>query len=170
MKTWVWIVIAIVVILIIAAIVMAAMRKKKEQNRNRAGEIRQQAASQATDVQRREAEARETEARAAQARAQAERLEADAKDKSSTAEQHRNEHLENLQRADEMDPDVNTKSKDYEGPDTSRTYSSDGTGDTSDRNYSSTEGTNDEGTYTAREERTEVTEERGGPDNGSHRV
>ena len=74
------------------------------------------------------AAARETEAEAAAARAEAERrqaqadrLEAEAADRHRAATDVRDEHQGRLQQADELDPDVNTKSKDYTGPDTAAT-------------------------------------------------
>ncbi|MFZ5847305.1 MAG: hypothetical protein ACOYX5_07995, partial [Actinomycetota bacterium] len=62
-STIVWIVvIAIAVVALLAAIAVAASRKKKERNRAHAAELREQAAEQVSDVQRREALAKETEA------------------------------------------------------------------------------------------------------------
>lgn len=113
-STIVWIVvIAIAVVALLAAIAVAASRKKKERNRAHAAELREQAAEQVSDVQRREALAKETEAKAAAARAEAERkaaeaerLEAEAQDRAQAADRHRQEHQEHLRKADELDPDV----------------------------------------------------------------
>jgi preprotein translocase subunit SecF len=123
MQWWIWLIIAIVVVAIIAAIVMAGNKKKKERDRSRAGELREEAAVKATDVQQHDARARETEARAAEARAESERkqaeadrLAAQAQDRTRTADEHREEHQEHLRRADELDPDVDHKSDEYAGP------------------------------------------------------
>jgi hypothetical protein len=124
MPSWViWVIVAIVVIAVIAAVVAATSKKKQERNRTRAGELREQAAAQATGVQQREAHAKETEARAAEARAEAdrkqaeaERLQAEARDRQQTAEGYRDQHAENLRQADELDPDVDTRREDYTGP------------------------------------------------------
>jgi hypothetical protein len=124
MPSWlIWVIVAIIVIAVIAAVVAASTKRKKEQNRARAGELREQAAAQATGLQQREAHARETEARAAEARAEAdrkqaeaERLEAEARDRHETAAGYRDQHAENLRRADELDPDVDTSRDDYTPP------------------------------------------------------
>jgi len=124
MPQWlIWLIIAVVVIAIIIAVVAATRRRKQTVNRERAGELREQAAAQATGVQQRHAHAQETEAAAAAARAEADRkqaeaqrLEAEAEERRRTAEGYRSEHQETLQRADELDPDVNTRSDEYAGP------------------------------------------------------
>ena len=124
MPSWlIWVIVAIIVIAVIAAVVAASTKRKQEQKRTRAGELREQAAAQATGLQQREAHARETEARAAEARAEAdrkqaeaERLEAEARDRHETAAGYRDQHAENLRRADELDPDVDTSRDGYEPP------------------------------------------------------
>ena len=129
MPSWlIWVIVAIIVIAVIAAVVAASTKRKKQQNRTRAGELREQAAAQATGLQQREAHARETEARAAEARAEAERkqaeaerLEAEARDRHETAAGYRDQHVENLRRADELDPDVDTRDEAYTGPETAGT-------------------------------------------------
>ena len=122
MPSWlIWVIVAIIVIAVIAAVVAASTKRKQQQRRTRAGELREQAAAQATGLQQREAHARETEARAAEAhaeaerkQAEAERLEAEARHRHETAAGHRDQHAENLRRADELDPDVDTRRDDYE--------------------------------------------------------
>ena len=124
MPSWlIWVIVAIIVIAVIAAVVAASTKRKQQQRRTRAGELREQAAAQATGLQQREAHARETEARAAEARAEAdrkqaeaERLAAEARDRHETAAGYRDQHAENLRRADELDPDVDTQREDYEPP------------------------------------------------------
>lgn len=114
MSPWVWIIVALVVIALVAVIAVMANRKKRERNRAQATELREKARHEATDIQRKEALARETEAKAAAARAEAdrraaeaERLEAEAQQRAHAAGQRRDEHQEQLRRADELDPDVN---------------------------------------------------------------
>ena len=124
MPSWlIWVIVAIILIAVIAAVVAASTKRKRAKNRTRAGELREQAAAQATGLQQREAHARETEARAAEARAEAdrkqaeaERLEAEARDRHETAAGYRGQHVENLRRADELDPDVDTTDEGYEPP------------------------------------------------------
>ena len=107
------VVVAVVVIAIIAAVAAAANKRKKAHNRERAAEIREYATTQATKLEKHEARARETEAAAAASRAEAERkaaeaqrLEAEAAERQHVAAAHRDEHQEQLRRADELDPDV----------------------------------------------------------------
>ncbi len=126
MPSWViWVIVAIVVVAVIAAILAASKKKKQERDRTRASEIREEAAEKATTVQQREARAKETEAEAAAARAEADRkqaeaqrLEAEATERQRAAEEHRAEHQDHLRRADELDPDVDTKHDDYVAPGT----------------------------------------------------
>jgi hypothetical protein len=137
MPSWlIWVIVAIILIAVIAAVVAASTKRKRAKNRTRAGELREQAAAQATGLQQREAHARETEARAAEARAEAdrkqaeaERLEAEARDRHQTAAGYRGQHVENLRRADELDPDVDTTDEGYEPPAAAGT----GTAATTDR-------------------------------------
>jgi uncharacterized membrane protein YdfJ with MMPL/SSD domain len=124
MPSWlIWVIVAIVVIAVIAAVVVASNKKKQERNRTRAGELREQAAAQASGLQQREAQAKETDAKAAMARAEAdrkqaeaERLEAEAHERHQTAAGYREQHVDNLRQADELDPDVDTRSDEYAGP------------------------------------------------------
>ena len=124
MPSWViWVIVAIVVVAVIAAVLAASKKKKQERDRTRASEIREEAAEKATTVQQREARAKETEAEAAAARAEADRkqaeaqrLEAEATERQRAAEEHRAEHQDHLRRADELDPDVDTKHDDYVAP------------------------------------------------------
>jgi FtsZ-interacting cell division protein ZipA len=121
-----WILIIIVVLVLIAVVVglVSASRKRRETaHRERAEELRDHAATQATDLQQHDARAKETEARAAQAKAEAERkqaeaerLEAEAADRRRAAEDHREQHHETLREADELDPDVDTRHEEYHGP------------------------------------------------------
>lgn len=135
MPSWlIWVIIAIIVIAVLAAVLVAGNRKKKERDRERAVELREQAAAQASGLQQRQAQARETEAEAAAARAeaerkqaQAERLEAQAQDRQRAAEAAREEHSEHLRRADEVDPDVDTKHDEYVAPDAHETHATGGT-------------------------------------------
>lgn len=141
MTSWlIWVIIAVVVLAIIAAIVLAAGKKKKERNRLEADRLRKEAAARGPELQKREAAARETEAEAAAARAEAERrqaeadrLEAEAADRHRVAGEVRDDHHGRLQQADELDPTVNTKSKEYTGPDTAGTISARETDRDSDR-------------------------------------
>ncbi len=116
-STVVWIIVAVIAVLILAAVVGAMLTKqKKERDRGHAGELREQASTQAAGVQQREAEARETDARARQAQAEAdrkaaeaERLQADSVDRQSAAASNRDEHDATVRQADKLDPNVDHK-------------------------------------------------------------
>src|SRR3954451_24030341 len=124
MPSWlIWVIVAVIVVALVVAIAMAANKKKQVRDREHATELRERAATQATDMQKREAHARETEAEASAARAEAERkqaeaqrLAAEAQDRKRSADQQRRQHEDHLRRADDLDPDVNPKSDDYQGP------------------------------------------------------
>lgn len=140
MDPLIWIVLAVIAVAIVVALLMAARKKKAERDRVHAGELRERAAAQATDLQKREAHARETEAEAAAARAEAERKQAEAQRLAAEAEERRRaadvqhqEHQDHLRRADELDPDVNTRSDEYTGPDMSRTSTFNSNGHDGDR-------------------------------------
>jgi hypothetical protein len=117
---WIWVIVAVVVIAVIAALLAVGRNSKRTRDRSRAESMREEAAVRAPELRQREAHARETEAEAAAARAEAdrrqaeaERLEAQAEDRHRHAGELREEHEEHLRRADELDPDVDTKRDDY---------------------------------------------------------
>lgn len=116
-STWLWILLAVVALVVLVAVIMAGRKKKLERDRQRAHELREEAATKATDLQKREAQAREVEADAARARAEAdrkaaeaERLEAEARERAGAASAARAEHDAHLREADKLDPDVDHKS------------------------------------------------------------
>jgi hypothetical protein len=123
----IWVIVVVVVLVLIAVIVgiVSMSRKRREAaHRERAEELREHAATQATGLQQHDARAKETEARAAQAKAEAERkqaeaqrLEAEAEERRRAADEHREQHHETLREADEVDPDVDTRHDEYRGPD-----------------------------------------------------
>lgn len=116
-SSWLWILLAVVALVVLVAVIMAGRKKKLERDRERAHELREEAATKATDLQKREAHAREVEADAARARAEAdrkaaeaERLEAEARERAGAASAARAEHDSRLREADKLDPDVDHKS------------------------------------------------------------
>jgi membrane protein involved in colicin uptake len=116
--TIVWVIIVIIVVLVILGLIAAlvtrsARRRREHVHRERAGELREQAAAQESDIRRHQAAADETEAEARQARAEAERKEAEARRleeeaqaRRDAADEHLGRHQETLREADAMDPDV----------------------------------------------------------------
>lgn len=118
-STVIWVIVAIVVVLAVIAGVVALTRrtsaKKQERDRERAGELRAQAAATHEGIKRHQAEADAADARAREMRAEADRklaeakrLEADVRDKKSTLHEHVQRRDEVLRQADDLDPDVET--------------------------------------------------------------
>lgn len=118
-STVIWVIVAIVVVLIVIAVAVALSKRaavrKDEKHRERANELREQAAATQQGIRRHQAEADATEARAREMRAEADRrqaeakrLEADLHDKRSTLNEHVQRRDEVLAQADEVDPDVET--------------------------------------------------------------
>jgi flagellar biosynthesis/type III secretory pathway M-ring protein FliF/YscJ len=132
-STVVWIVVAVIVLIaLIAVIAKMASKKKHERDRAHASQLRETAATEAGDLQRKEALAKESDAKAAGARAEAERkaaeaerLEAEARDRMGTAAEQRHEHQEHLRKADELDPDVKHPAPTTDGPHDDRATASD---------------------------------------------
>jgi uncharacterized membrane-anchored protein YhcB (DUF1043 family) len=114
-QTVLWIVIAVVVLAVIAAVVVAMSRRRTSAHRSEAQDLRERAQSQRVTVQRHEAEAAEVDARARQAQAEADakaataaQLQADAQLRAEHAGSTRQEMHDQLERADEIDPDMTT--------------------------------------------------------------
>jgi type VI protein secretion system component VasK len=122
-STVIWIIIGVIVALVVIAAVVAlgrrASARKAEHNRQRAGELREQAAATEEGIRRHQAEVAATEARARELRAEADRKQAEAKrveaevrDRRSTLTAHVQRRDEALAEADELDPDVEPDSAD----------------------------------------------------------
>ena len=118
-STVIWVIVAIVVVLVVIAAAVALSRRatarRTEHKRERAGELREQAAATQQGIRRHQAEADAADARAREMRAEADRkmaeakrLEADAGDRKSTLHEHVQRRDEVLAEADEIDPDVPT--------------------------------------------------------------
>jgi uncharacterized coiled-coil DUF342 family protein len=117
----IWVTIAVVVVLpVIAGAVALSKRvsaRKEEGHRERAAELREQAAATQQGIRKHQAEADAAEARAREMKAEADRkqaeakrLEADVQDKRSTLNEHVQRRDEVLAEADEVDPDVDVDS------------------------------------------------------------
>lgn len=126
-STVIWVIVAIVVLLVVIAAAVALSRRasarKLEHKRERAGELREQAAATHEGIKRHQAEADAAEARAREVRAEADRkaaeakqLQAEAADKKSTLHEHVQRRDEVLAEADELDPDVD-RADDRDGGD-----------------------------------------------------
>jgi FtsZ-interacting cell division protein ZipA len=115
MPMWlIWVIVAVVVVVAIVAIVMMANKKRTEQRRTEAEALRTDASTHAGGLTESQRSAEEARAQAELARAEADR----AAERAAAAEQgHQVEQAtyeDKLREADRVDPDVNTKSADYE--------------------------------------------------------
>jgi peptidoglycan hydrolase CwlO-like protein len=116
-STVIWVIVAVVVALVVIAAVVALTRRasarKQDRDRERAGELREQAAATQEGIRRHQAEADAAEARAREVRAEADRkkaeatrLEVEARDKLGTLHEHVERRDEVLREADALDPGV----------------------------------------------------------------
>jgi hypothetical protein len=115
MPSWlIWVIVIVVVVVAIAAVVSMAGRRRTAQHRTRAEELRTEATGQAGGLTESQRAAEEAKAKADLAQAEAER----AREQASSAEQsHQVEQAsyeDKLREADRLDPDVDTRSKDYQ--------------------------------------------------------
>jgi uncharacterized coiled-coil DUF342 family protein len=130
-STVIWVIVAIVVVLVVIAAAVALSRRasarRTEHKRERAGELREQAAATQQGIRRHQAEADAADARAREMRAEADRKVAEAKrlesevgDLKSTLHEHVQRRDEVIAEANEIDPDVETDA-DGAGAESSRT-------------------------------------------------
>lgn len=107
---WVWALIALAVIALIAIIAVTlrnrAHVKAVQRDRQRAGELREEAEVSGIEASRREADAAAARAEAEEARVAAEQLARQAQQHERDAGHVRAEAGEQLAKADELDPDV----------------------------------------------------------------
>lgn len=111
-----WIIIAVViavVLLLLVGLLLFARNRKQQQARERAGELRTEAARTAAVQPEQGAKVREAESAAAQAKAQAERLEHEARKERTDYDMTRAKQEDAVREADRLDPDVNHRSADY---------------------------------------------------------
>ena len=112
--TWVIIILIILAVLLAAALILTAMKRKKDQvSRERAGELRSEAATNAAAKTEQKARAREVQAETDRARAQADKLEVRAGEERTTYDMTRAAEEDRLREADRLDPDVDHRSADY---------------------------------------------------------
>ncbi len=112
--SWIIVVLIVVAVLLVIALAwMATQRKRDQLGRQRADELRSEAAATAADHPAQEARAREAEAQAEQARARADQLAAQADEQRTSYDMSRAQQEEHLREADKVDPDVDHQSADY---------------------------------------------------------
>lgn len=129
MDTWIWITIAVIAaLLVIAALAWLITRQSRGSAHERAEAIRGDVRERASDfgertaaVREREAEAQHTRAKADRLRAEAESIEQDAHQRRAEVDAEREDYLESLRRADEIDPQAETPRPDSPRTNTPRT-------------------------------------------------
>ena len=110
----VWIVVIALAALILIGLIVGSMRKKnKDANRERAGQLRERADTQAAGLPDARARADQAQAQAERARLEAERAEEHSATVRSEVDQEQAVHEEHIRAADRLDPDVNHRAKDY---------------------------------------------------------
>jgi hypothetical protein len=123
---WVIIILIVLAVVLAAALIWTAMKRKKHQvARERAGELRSEAANTAAAKQEQEARAREAQAEADRVRAQADKLEARAQEERTSYDMTRATQEDRLREADRLDPDVDHRAPDYQ-PGVGGTHRSEG--------------------------------------------
>ncbi len=112
--TWIIVVLIVVAVLLVIALAWSATQRKRDQlGRQRADELRSEAAATATTHAEEEARAREAEAQAEQARARADQLAARAEEQRTSYDMSRAQQEEHLREADRVDPDVDHEAPGY---------------------------------------------------------
>ncbi|MCW2763124.1 MAG: hypothetical protein JWR85_3325 [Marmoricola sp.] len=109
------IILIILAVLLAAALIWTAMKRKKDGvARQRASELRSDAATTAAAKQEQDARAREAEAEAERVRAQADKLEVRAQEERTSYDMTRAQQEDSLRDADRIDPDVDHRARDYQ--------------------------------------------------------
>ena len=115
MPTWLtWVIAIVIALIVIGALASMISKRRTEQRRTRAEELRAEASEKAGGLAESQRSADEARAKADLAAAEAER----AREQAARAEQgHQVEQASyegKLREADKLDPEVNTRAKDYE--------------------------------------------------------
>jgi Flp pilus assembly protein TadB len=111
---WIIIILVVLAVLLAAALIWTATRRKKDQvARQRASELRSDAASAAAEKQEREARARAAQAEADRVRAEADKLEVRAHEERTSYDMTQAKQEDALREADRLDPDVDHRDPEY---------------------------------------------------------
>ena len=109
------IILVIVAVAVVAGLIWMSVNRKKEQHaRERADELRSEAATTAASHDEQAARAREAQAEADRVRARADLLEAQAREERTAYDQAQARQEDHLREADRIDPDVDHRAGDYE--------------------------------------------------------
>lgn len=116
MPTWlIWLIVIVVIVVVVAALVVVLTGKRRTANRRtRAGELRQEATTQAADLPESGRESEELRARADLAKAEAARAEERAANAQQSHRVDQAAYEDKVREADRLDPDVAHQEKDYE--------------------------------------------------------
>ncbi|HET9840508.1 MAG TPA: hypothetical protein VFQ01_00740 [Nocardioides sp.] len=132
MPTWlIWLIVIVVIVVVVAALIVAlAGKRRTAHRRTRAGELRQEASTQAADLPESGRESEELRAQADLAKADAARADERAANAQQSHQVEQAAYEDKVREADRLDPDVAHQEKDYE-PDvwTDETTDSDPTSD-----------------------------------------
>ena len=111
---WIIAILVVVAVLLLLGLIWTSMKRKRDQvGRERAGELRSEAAGTVLDQHEQEARARQTHAEAQRAKAEADQLEVQAAKEQTAYDQTRAQREDAVREADRLDPDVNHRSDDY---------------------------------------------------------
>jgi FtsZ-interacting cell division protein ZipA len=108
-----WIIVLVIVLVLIALAAWLMSRRKKQQQVEQAERLRTEAQQHATAIPEAQLRAREAEVQAERARLDAERAQQQAAEANVAATQQQAVHEDRLRTADEIDPNVDTRSDDY---------------------------------------------------------
>lgn len=138
-----WIIVLVVVLVVAALAAWLVTQQRKKKHEEHAEHLRQEAHEHATEIPETQVRAKEAEAQAERARLEAERAAQQAREAQVAATQQQAVHEDRLRTADEVDPNVDTRSDDYtpgagatdhrtvlDADETERTDRADGSGET----------------------------------------
>lgn len=108
-----WIIVLVVVLVVAALAAWLVTQQRKKKHEEHAEHLRQEAHEHATEIPETQVRAKEAEAQAERARLEAERAAQQAREAQVAATQQQAVHEDRLRTADEVDPNVDTRSDDY---------------------------------------------------------
>jgi hypothetical protein len=115
MPSWlIWAIVIVVLIVIAAVVISMTSKRRASQRRERAEELRQEASAHASGLTESQRQTEELRAKADLAKAEARRAEERAATAATGHQVNQAAYEDKLREADKLDPDVNTRAKDYE--------------------------------------------------------
>jgi FtsZ-interacting cell division protein ZipA len=111
---WIIGILVVVAVLLLLGLIWTSIKRKRDQvGRERAQELRSEAAGTVLDQHEQEARARQVQAEAQRAKAEADQLEVQAAKEQTAYDQTRAQREHAVREADRLDPDVDHRSDDY---------------------------------------------------------